>query len=164
MWMLSFLLISFPTSTLFFLCFPPSSFPLILQATHSPTHCIYFCSIILCGALAQLMTHSSLTHPFPSSPLPSSPSSPSPPPPSPPPLLPSSPLPSSAPPHFQTEVPQIVSKKGYVFKTGSDRTGWKRRWCTVNQFRGIEYFKSETVRASESLSLLFQVHYNNYIV
>ena len=38
-----------------------------------------------------------------------------------------------------------VSKKGFLFKTGSDRTGWKRRYCTLDKFRGFEYFKNEVV-------------------
>jgi hypothetical protein len=42
------------------------------------------------------------------------------------------------------EPTQLISKKGHLYKTGNDRTGWKRRWCTVDQFRGLEYFRSET--------------------
>ena len=39
-----------------------------------------------------------------------------------------------------------INKKGYLHKTGSDRQGWKRRYCTLDNYRGLEYFKSETVR------------------
>ncbi|CAI8051664.1 Arf-GAP with Rho-GAP domain, ANK repeat and PH domain-containing protein 1 [Geodia barretti] len=42
------------------------------------------------------------------------------------------------------DIPQVVTKKGHLYKTGNDRTGWKRRWCTLDQFRGVEYFRSET--------------------
>lgn len=41
-----------------------------------------------------------------------------------------------------------MSKKGHLYKTGTERTGWKRRYCTLDQFRGFEYFKTETVSFS----------------
>ena len=41
--------------------------------------------------------------------------------------------------------PPPVSKKGNLFKTGSDRSGWKRRYCSLDKFRGFEYFKAEGV-------------------
>jgi hypothetical protein len=37
-----------------------------------------------------------------------------------------------------------INKKGYLQKTGSDRQGWRRRYCTIDCFRGLEYFRSET--------------------
>lgn len=32
-----------------------------------------------------------------------------------------------------------ISKKGFLYKTGSDRAGWKRRYCTLDRFRGFQY-------------------------
>ena len=40
-----------------------------------------------------------------------------------------------------------ISKKGFLYKTGSDRAGWKRRYCTLDRFRGFQYYKTETVSA-----------------
>ena len=40
-----------------------------------------------------------------------------------------------------------ISKKGFLHKTGSDRAGWKRRYCTLDRFRGFQYYKTETVSA-----------------
>ncbi|XP_019855675.1 PREDICTED: arf-GAP with Rho-GAP domain, ANK repeat and PH domain-containing protein 1-like isoform X2 [Amphimedon queenslandica] len=39
---------------------------------------------------------------------------------------------------------QTISKRGYLHKTGSERLGWKRRYCTIDNFRGLEYFKTDT--------------------
>lgn len=38
-----------------------------------------------------------------------------------------------------------ISKKGFLYKTGSDRAGWKKRYCSLDKFRGFQYYKSETV-------------------
>ena len=45
------------------------------------------------------------------------------------------------------EGPVVTSayKKGYLHKTGSDRQGWKKRYCAIDGYRGLEYFKSESV-------------------
>ena len=47
--------------------------------------------------------------------------------------------------YFLQSLIQTVSKRGYLHKTGSERVGWKRRYCTIDNFRGLEYFKSDTV-------------------
>ena len=44
----------------------------------------------------------------------------------------------------------LISKKGYLYKTGTDRTGWKRRYCCLDQHRGFEYFRTEAVSPSNS--------------
>ena len=49
----------------------------------------------------------------------------------------------------EAQVPPI-SKKGFLHKTGSDRSGWKRRYCTLDKFRGFQYYKSDTVSQSYS--------------
>ena len=48
---------------------------------------------------------------------------------------------------FLQEGPVVTSayKKGYLHKTGSDRQGWRKRYCAIDGYRGLEYFKSESV-------------------
>jgi hypothetical protein len=47
-----------------------------------------------------------------------------------------------------------ISKKGFLYKTGSDRAGWKRRYCTLDKFRGFQYYKTETVSTACTTQLL----------
>eukprot|EP00731_Ephydatia_muelleri_P030729 Em0022g243a len=43
----------------------------------------------------------------------------------------------------ETSPALMISKKGYLYKTGSDWAGWKRRYCTLDFIKGFRYYKTE---------------------
>ena len=52
-----------------------------------------------------------------------------------------------------------INKKGFLYKTGSDRAGWKRRYCTLDKFRGFQYYKTETVSTYNPTSaIIYRVY------
>ena len=51
---------------------------------------------------------------------------------------------SCAGPSLLKELDLRICKRGYLWKTGGDRTGWKKRFCTLDS-DSFKYFKDDSV-------------------